>query len=72
MTFLGLLLFLWAGSCSGCGESAANVTPGPMHFRLALLFGVTAIPAVLVAMFAISMIDYSLARLVCRPFQQPE
>ena len=62
MTFLGLLLFfvgrqllrLWR-------ERSQRHAGAQLHFRLALLFGgVTAIPAVLVAMFAISMIDYSL------------
>ena len=62
MTFLGLLLFfvgrqllrLWR-------ERSQRHAGAQLHLRLALLFGgITAIPAVLVAMFAISMIDYSL------------
>jgi len=62
MTFLGLLLFfvgrqllrLWR-------ERSQRHAGAQLHLRLAVLFGgVTAIPAVLVAMFAISMIDYSL------------
>ena len=62
MSFLLLLLFfvgrqllrLWR-------ERSRRDTGSQLHLRLALLFGgITAIPAILVAMFAVSMIDYSL------------
>ena len=62
MSFLLLLLFfvgrqllrLWR-------ERPRRDTGSQLHLRLALLFGgITAIPAVLVAMFAVSIIDYSL------------
>ena len=62
MSFLLLLLFfvgrqllrLWH-------ERSRRDTGSQLHLRLALLFGgITAIPAILVAMFAVSMIDYSL------------
>ena len=48
------LLRLWR-------ERSRRYTGSALHLRLALLFGgITAIPAVLVAMFAVSIIDYSL------------
>ena len=62
MSFLLLLLFfvgrqllrLWR-------ERSRRDTGSQLHLRLALLFGgITAIPAILVAMFAVSIIDYSL------------
>ncbi len=62
MSFLLLLLFfvgrqllrLWH-------ERSRRDTGSQLHLRLAILFGgITAIPAILVAMFAVSMIDYSL------------
>ena len=60
MSFLSLLLFcrellsLWH-------ERNRRDTGSQLHLRLTLLFGgITAIPAILVAMFAVSIIDYSL------------
>ena len=62
MTFLGLLLFFVGRQLLRLWRERSQRNAGAqLHFRLALLFGgVTAIPAVLVAMCAISMIDYSL------------
>ncbi len=48
------MMRLWA-------ERKQKLAGSQLHFRLALLFGgVTAIPAVLLAIFAISILDYSL------------
>lgn len=62
MTFLLLLLFFVGRQLLRLWHERSRRDAGSqLHLRLALLFGgITAIPAILVAMFAVSMIDYSL------------
>ena len=62
MSFLLLLLFFVGRQLLRLWHERSRRDAGSqLHLRLALLFGgITAIPAILVAMFAVSMIDYSL------------